>query len=346
MKSFLSRIERNYNFSNKNLEKNHKSRYWKKSIKKKQGLFSFSNLKNFRSNGLSDNIDEFFISKKKFDSLIKFLIKNYDEKFVLKLLNNKNIGNCKYYRTYKNKIITPTDISVIYYLEKLIKNVDIKRVSVACEIGQGFGMFASKLLKLKKLKMILIDLPESNFITAYYLHKVFPKKKIILDIDLKNKKKLDQKTLKKGDIFILSPKISLGDIKVDLFINMRSMMEMNIDVIKRYFELIHEKISTNGFFFSVNRYYKDLVGYPIEFHSYPYDNYWKVVKSMNSKLQKSVHILLTKRVSLFSDSINSELKKIKKIHHQKIKLDPFFFRRYLPPLIYSFYKKIKFFYNK
>ena len=65
MKSFLSRIDRNYNFSKKNFAKIHKSRYWEKSTKRKEGLFSSSNLKNFRSNGLSDNIDEFFISKKK-----------------------------------------------------------------------------------------------------------------------------------------------------------------------------------------------------------------------------------------------------------------------------------------
>ena len=57
-----------------------------------------------------------------------------------------------------------------------------------CEIGQGFGLLASKLLKINKFKVILIDLPESNLITAFYLKSVYPKKKIVMDIDLKNKK--------------------------------------------------------------------------------------------------------------------------------------------------------------
>ena len=40
------------------------------------------------------------------------------------------------------------------------------------QIGQGFGLLASKLLKIKKIKIILIDLPESNFITSFFKKKL------------------------------------------------------------------------------------------------------------------------------------------------------------------------------
>ena len=339
----LKKIEENYNYSKGKYNLIHKSKYWEKSIKKKRGLYKHSNLKNFRSNLLAKNIDDFYISKKIFCLLNKWMHKKYNSKFLLKILDNENIGNSKFYKKYKKRIITPTDIFLIYYLKELLKKINLNNISTVCEIGQGYGMFASKLLKLKKFKMILIDLPESNFLTAFYLKKNFPDMKIILDIDLKNKKELNAEILKQGDIFILSPSISMGDIKIDLFINMRSMMEMNYDVIKKYFDLIHSKISVNGIFFSVNRYYKDLVGYPIEFHNYPYDNNWKILNSLNSKLQKEAHILISKRINYYSADIKNELKKIEKIYLEKVKLDQFILRRNLPPLIYKIYKKIKFF---
>ena len=43
--------------------------------------------------------------------------------------------------------------------------------SIICEIGPGYGSFASKLIKKFNSKVILIDLPESNFLSAYYLKK-------------------------------------------------------------------------------------------------------------------------------------------------------------------------------
>jgi hypothetical protein len=91
-----------------------------------------------------------------------------------------------------------------------------------------------------------------------------------------------------------------------------------IFLIKKYFDLIHSKISANGIFFSVNRYYKDLVGYPIEFHNYPYDNNWKILNSLNSKLQKTTHILITKRIDFFSVDIRNVLKRIEKIYLEKL----------------------------
>ena len=40
-------------------------------------------------------------------------------------------------------------------------------------------------------------------------------------------KKLTKKVFDMGDIFVTSPWIEISNIKIDLFINSRSMMEMN-----------------------------------------------------------------------------------------------------------------------
>ena len=40
------------------------------------------------------------------------------------------------------------------------------------------------------------------------------------------------------------------------------MMEMNFGMIKKYFDLIQNKV-TEWFFLNINRYEKDSVGYPV-----------------------------------------------------------------------------------
>ena len=141
----------------------------------------------------------------------------------------------------------------------------------------------------------------------------------------------------------MCPWDKLPNIKINLFINARSMMEMKHDIIESYFKLIQNLISKNGFFLCVNRYYKDTVGYPVEFNNYPYDQYWKVLISKRSWMQDTIHFLLTRRTKEKNKEINVELDKIKKIS-QKVRLkDKFFFRRVLPNFIYKLYKRIKFF---
>ena len=161
-----------------------------------------------------------------------------------------------------------------------------------------------------------------------------------MDIDLANKK-LTKKIFNKGDIFIISPWINIENIKIDLFINSRSMMEMNKEAILNYFKLIHSKISKNGLFLCINRYYKDLVGYPIEFHKYPFENKWKTIVSKNSWMQTHVHFLLVKNVSKNKSDIKETLNEIRNEYLKKVKLDSFFLRRWLPVDIYRIYKIIK-----
>ena len=49
---------------------------------------------------------------------------------------------------------------------KILKN---NKVNNVCEIGGGFGSLAELFLKNYNAKFILIDLPEANLMSAYYL---------------------------------------------------------------------------------------------------------------------------------------------------------------------------------
>ena len=168
----------------------------------------------------------------------------------------------------------------------------------------------------RKIKYFLIDLPETNLLSTYYLHKNFPQKKIFTYSDCKSDF-ISSKDVEKYDFIILPPWINFKDIKFQIFINMRSMMEMNFKIIKKYFDLIHSAADKEALFLNNNRYHKNTVGADIMLHKYPYDDKWKVIFSKVSFGQNKLHTLITKRLSKKGD-IKIELKKfvnwLKTIH--------------------------------
>ena len=339
---FLKKIKKNYILSFKKYDDFSASKYWTSSIKKKKKLFNIEKLSNFRNNGLSTNIDENYIDKNTSVKYFNLLLKRYKFNEIKKFLDKKNIGNYDNINSYKKYLYSASDIFLIKYLFDIKKKIDLNKINIICEIGQGYGLLASKFLKIKKFKYIMIDLPESNFITSYFLKKQFPKIKIIQDMDLKNGI-LSMEQINQADIFILSPWVKIGKIKVDLFINTRSMMEMTITSINNYFNLINKKISNNGYFLCVNRYYKDLVGYPIELHIYPFGNFWKIIISKTCWLQTHIHFLLLKKTSDKNEKLLFEIKMIKKKYINLLKREKFLIRKYLPISIYRYYKYLKFF---
>ena len=88
--------------------------------------------------------------------------------------------------------------------------------------------------------------------------------------DLKEKS-INPKNIIDYNIIILPPWVKLENIEINIFANVRSFMEMDFDIIKYYFDVIHKLISKNGIFLNINRYDKRTVGYPIKLENYPYD---------------------------------------------------------------------------
>jgi len=236
------------------------------------------------------------------------------KKFVYKNLSKKNVGNSQNIIEFDDIIVDSHDLVQLYWYKDLIDHVfSKKKIKTICEIGGGFGSFARIILNNQNCKYISIDLPEANIMTGYYLKEHFPDLKFFLYCDYKAKGKVAEEDFKNFDIFILPPWVIFDDsIKIDLFINARSMMEMDKPVIKSYFNLIHSHVSIDGYFLNINRYikYSKKTGVPIRLSEYPYDASWKVVISKTSN-QHRIHFLLTKRTDTDNDNnIKNELHRI------------------------------------
>lgn len=329
-------IYKNYTVSLDRYEEKYKSKHWKK-YDLRLDLFKEENLKNFRNNSLSDGLDDRYeISHQK--KIFKNLIKEVGEDYVLKNLNNQNIGNSKYVFKYKDKYVDGGQNFHIKWLYEFEKNiVNKKNIKSVCEIGGGYGSFAQKIIKRFNCKYVSIDLPEGNFLASYYLKNHFNDLSIVGNCELINNE-LDEATFDKNDIFILNPWNKISNIKFDLIINTRSMMEMDKDVIKYYFDFIHTHIKKDGFFLNINRYRKKSVGYPVHFYEYPYDSSWNIVLSKKSWRQYWIHFLLTQRsLNEKKNKIKEELIKIKRITYFFILQEKLL---ELKKMIFIFLKKI------
>jgi len=310
-KTFLDKINKSFFKSLKNFDFYDRSPHWEK-ITNKKNFENLNELENFRNNKLSYGHDDSnYYTKDTFEEEIKILINEIGEKYFFQNLKKKNIGNLKNFFIFNNRSIDPGDLHLIKYffdLEKYIfNNCDIK---IVCEIGGGYGGLTEKIINKYDCKYIMIDLPETNCLSTFYLSKTFPDKKVFIYSDFTNNI-LNKKVLDENDIIIIPPNVEFREIEIDLFINTRSMMEMKFSTISKYFELIHKNISKNGFFFNANRYIKFRAGQPIFLKDYPYDKFWKVISSSKSFNQDHIHQLITERkYDINSKEIKLELDKI------------------------------------
>ena len=280
------------------------------------------------------------------------ILQELGSEFVFNNLNKKNVGNCDDAYKIDNRFFDKDFIYQFHYFNDLVKLVfSKKKIKTVCEIGGGFGSLARIILNNYDCKYFCIDLPEANFLTSYYLNESLTKKKIYLYNDyLKEKDEfVSSDNIDNFDIFILPPWAKFNDeLKIDLFINARSMIEMEFAVIQKYFHIIHKYISDDGFFLNINRYTKDVVGYSINLHDYPYDNNWEVTLSKKSFKQPHIHFLLTQRkFSNFKNNIKDEIEKIK-IESKKYKEPSLALRRRLLKgfLVNKFWKIFKILFKK
>ena len=295
-----------YSLSKKDLFSDDRSIHWDKMFEKNEKFLNISNIENFRKNNtLSKGLDDSANLRNKLD--LMDLLDDFNHQFLRRTLPEKNIGNSNY---SKNILGYYVDYGIIHHLKWFEKIEEyISPESTILEIGGGFGSLARIILKNKNAKYFLVDLPEANLISNYYLQNYFPEKRIFNFKDFKFGEL--HKQIDNYDIFILPPNvINKENINFDFIINARSFMEMNKKTIKRYFELIQNKIKKNGFFLNINKYSKSTVGEDINFYEYPYDLYWNVIISEESYLQKNMCFLLTQRNNQ-AGRILEELKNIK-----------------------------------
>ena len=309
-----------------------KSKHWKKYFQNDFNRKKINDLINFRKvNSLSNGLDD-HTNKVKTFNLLEELLKKIDKKYILDNLDDRNIGQSPTNFKYENYYIDYAILLKIYWLNLLNKSIKKNEIKNICEIGGGFGTFSKILQKNFNSRILLIDLPEANMLSSFYLSSSLPDKKFYLYDDYKKNNFLSLSDFLENDIFILPPNCNIDPlIYFDLFVNSRSMQEMNFLVIKKYFKFIHKHINVNGFFLNINRYEKDSVGYPVRISQHPYDKNWNVLCSEPSFKQENHHFLLTRR-SNKDNNILTELKNI------DLNFNSFYKKQNLKQKIYSFIK--------
>ena len=313
--NFSKKLLDNYNLSFQEYKADYKSDIWTdiyRNFSKKLSDGKF--LHNFRSNKkLSLGLDDyggFFLT---LDSLLK-LIDICGKEFIDMNLENK-IGSPDEVYSIGDQQYNYNDLQNINNLFLIKQNIKTQP-KIILEIGAGYACLLAKLKKnYCDAKIICIDLPEALVLQSYYLYKNFPDKKFFLYEDFKklnSPKNLDFST---HDFYLLPPWILeqlFLENKIDLIINIDSMMEMRKKMISEYFNFIHSSISDDGIFYNVNKYEKDKSGDIVRISEYPYNKCWKVLYSKVAWLKPNIHTLATQKISFESNELKELLEKLPK----------------------------------
>ena len=283
-------------------------------------LFDQEKLKNFRSNELSfkfnDSLEKAMMSRT--TKVLNKLKKITGEKFIEK---NKEIffGNPETLHIGHEEY-DYHDLFIIYFLYALFPFLEEKSKKnhfFVADIGGGYGGLIHSIKKnFPQAVCMLFDLPEQNYISNFYLKQLYPEAKILnLEtlMEIKGVKPLENLLLEKNELvkfdFIILPGYLIDKIvneSIDVFINTRSFMEMNINTINFYFSHIHRMIVEDGIFYCVNRYKKKTSGDTVKFKQLPFDQKWKFELSRKSFFQPLIHEGLLRRIN----SVNIEFERV------------------------------------
>lgn len=172
-----------------------------------------------------------------------------------------------------------------------------------CELGAGYGRNAYVFLNaFPNGKYIIVDIPPALFVSQEYLSSVFPDKKIFTFRCFEKFSEVEQE-FQDADIVFLLPhqaKILPGK-SIDLFINISSLHEMQMQQIHEYFKLI-DKL-TRGMFYSkqwmISKNPED--GIVVAKNDYPIPDHWQELYSRPAKVQvhffEAMYAMTPKEVS-------------------------------------------------
>ena len=179
---------------------------------------------------------------------------------------------------HKRKILLPDALRHYYFSQKIINCLKGNKKNLIIEIGGGYGGLA-KILKLSKLNHIFIgiDLIETLFIQYYFLKKQGIKVKIIDKID----------DIRKDYVNLVPFNYSKNFLKklnnCTLLFNSRSFSEMDLKVLKKYFNLINNYLkptyiyheNSNYLLFPKSKMNIEIMGmeFPIDKSSYEILNF-------------------------------------------------------------------------
>lgn len=320
--------------------KKRKNSQWSKILSNSFKNITEKNIKNFRNNEMGPGFDNNFLIDK--EKIKKDFEKYKNDNILLQNLDllpniKNNYGNLKNFINFKDKMIeydTFSNLSFYNLIDKFILKKN--RINLICEIGGGYG-WLTRIIKTRypDIKFVLIDLPELNLISNYYLKSNFQKLNF-LNFSSMNSEKITKENLQQNDFIIAPPFVDISDLSIDLFINRHSMMEMLKQDIKLYFDLIQNNKKKDFFFINQNRYYQDYT-FKNYLYKYPYDKNWAVVFSDPKNDTRRMHLLITKR-SNDHDKNKEFQNEIKIIKNLTLQQSP---QRFVPLFLIRLIRKFK-----
>lgn len=211
-----------------------------------------------------------------------------DVEGLLNFISEPRQGNP--YKIYLDGKLISQDLanSVLeYYSIREYFKVPKTEKATFCELGAGYGRNAHVFLSVfPRGKYIVIDIPPALYVSQEYLSSVFPDKKIFTFRCFGQFEEIEQEFHEADIVFLLPHQAALLPEKcIDLFINISSLHEMQLQQIKEYFRLI-EKL-TKGYFYSkqwtISKNPIDKV--VIKKNDYPVPNNWQELYSRQTKVQ-------------------------------------------------------------
>ncbi len=134
---------------------------------------------------------------------------------------------------------------------------DVLRSSTSLVIGDGFGMMASLLLECHPSNRVLVvNLTKSLALDLAYLQRAFPEAQAALVVDRDSM----QAALENSEIRIIAVQADnahlLVQAPIQLAVNIVSMQEMDLPVIRGYFDVLRQNPSPSTLFYCCNRRFK------------------------------------------------------------------------------------------
>jgi len=158
---------------------------------------------------------------------------------------------------YRGKKISEQLLQNLVVANDIIKHVpfSFERRNRILDIGVGFGG-STRILSYytPNTTHILLDLPETLFLTAYYLKYNFPNKKIALLEDIYPHLDNLDAFMEEYDFIIIPPFVLdyLKDKTIDLVINASSLAFMSKEYLDHYLKETKRLLKDGGYFYSLN----------------------------------------------------------------------------------------------
>ena len=148
-----------------------------------------------------------------------------------------------------------------------VEEIRLKNIDCACIIGDGYGFFSGLVKHFKPdIQTICVNLGRTLLFDVLSMEKTFPDETPILLLNG------NDSASEYNLIFIEAENCELlKTLRINLFVNIASMQEMNPPVIEKYFDYMRASSAKLRYFYCCNRLSKHLPdGTLVEFMQYPW----------------------------------------------------------------------------